>query len=60
MGVLRKIIIENRFTPGNLPKLEGKLFFEGATRRVNLERFVVLLFLSTVIATYGVLRASTA
>jgi hypothetical protein len=46
--------------PEDLPQFEAKLFFEGAKRRVNLERFAVLLFLSTVIATYGVLGDSTA
>ena len=60
MGVLRNIVDDNKFTPEDLPKFEGKLFFEGAKRRVNLERFAVLLFLSTVIATYGVLGDSTA
>jgi uncharacterized hydrophobic protein (TIGR00271 family) len=46
--------------PEDLPDFEAKLFFEGAKRRVNLERFAVLLFLSTVIATFGVLGDSTA
>jgi uncharacterized hydrophobic protein (TIGR00271 family) len=46
--------------PEDLPQFEAKLFYEGAKRRVNLERFAVLLFLSTVIATYGVLGDSTA
>jgi uncharacterized hydrophobic protein (TIGR00271 family) len=60
MGVIRNIVDDNRFTPEDVPKFEAKLFFEGAKRRVNLERFAVLLFLSTVIATYGVLGDSTA
>jgi uncharacterized hydrophobic protein (TIGR00271 family) len=46
--------------PEDLPQFEAKLFYEGAKRRVNLERFAVLLFLSTVIATFGVLGDSTA
>jgi uncharacterized hydrophobic protein (TIGR00271 family) len=49
-----------RFTPENLPDLESKLFFEGDRRRPYLVRFTVLLFLSTIIATYGVLSDSTA
>lgn len=60
MGVFRNIVDDNKFTPADLPPFEDKLFFEGDKRRVNLERFAVLLFLSTVIATYGVLGDSTA
>jgi len=60
MGLLANIIKDNEFTPADIPGLDEKLFFEGAGRRVNLERFAVLLFLSTVIATYGVLGDSTA
>jgi uncharacterized hydrophobic protein (TIGR00271 family) len=60
MGVFRNIVDDNRFTPEDVPPFEDKLFFEGDKRRVNLERFAVLLFLSTVIATYGVLGDSTA
>jgi uncharacterized hydrophobic protein (TIGR00271 family) len=60
MGFLRNIVDDNKFTPGGLPEFETKLFYEGAKQRVNLERFAVLLFLSTVIATFGVLGDSTA
>ena len=60
MGVFRNIVDDNKFTPEDVPPFEDKLFFEGDKRRVNLERFAVLLFLSTVIATYGVLGDSTA
>jgi uncharacterized hydrophobic protein (TIGR00271 family) len=60
MGILKNIIVENRFKPADLPKFEDKLFYEGAKRRAKLERFAVLLFLSTVIATYGVIGDSTA
>ncbi|HMR65074.1 MAG TPA: DUF389 domain-containing protein [Anaerolineae bacterium] len=60
MGILRNIIDDNKFTPADVPPFENKLFFEGAKRRIDLERFAVLLFLSTVIAAYGVLGDSTA
>lgn len=60
MGVLRNIIDDNRFKPEDLSAFKAKLFFEGDKRRVNLERFVVLLFLSTLIATFGVVGDSTA
>jgi uncharacterized hydrophobic protein (TIGR00271 family) len=60
MGIVKNIIDDNRLTPEDLPKLEGKLFWEGPKRRVNLERFTMLLLLSTIIAAYGVLGDSTA
>ncbi len=60
MGILRNIVDDNKFTPEDIPGFEAKLFFEGSKWRVDLERFAVLLFLSTVIATYGVIGDSTA
>ena len=60
MGILRNIIDDNKFTPDDVKPFEDKLFFEGDKRRINLERFAVLLFLSTVIAAYGVFGDSTA
>ena len=60
MGILSNVINDNKFTPDDVQPFEAKLFFEGDRRRINLERFAVLLFLSTVIAAYGVLADSTA
>jgi uncharacterized hydrophobic protein (TIGR00271 family) len=60
MGVFRNIIDDNKFAPQDMPAFKAKLFFEGDKRRVDLERFVVLLFLSTVIATFGVIGDSIA
>jgi uncharacterized hydrophobic protein (TIGR00271 family) len=60
MGIIRNIIDDNKFLPADIPAFEAKLFYEGAKRRVALERFAVLLFLSTYIATYGVIGDSTA
>lgn len=60
MDLFSNIIKDNKFTPESIPPFEEKLFFEGAKRRVNVERFAVLLWLSTIIATYGVLGDSTA
>jgi uncharacterized hydrophobic protein (TIGR00271 family) len=60
MGIVKNIIDDNRFTPEDLPKLEEKLFWEGPKKRISLERFAMLLLLSTIIATYGVLKDSTA
>ncbi len=59
-SILANIVDDNKFTPEDVRPFEEKLFFEGDQRRVNLERFAVLLFLSTVIAAYGVLGDSTA
>ena len=60
MGPFSEIIRDNRFTPEDVPKFEAKLYFEGAKRRQYRERFGVLLFLATVIATMGILGRSTA
>ena len=60
MGILSNIVEDNRFTPEHVKWFDAKLFFEGDRRRLNYEQFGVLLFLSTVIATYGVLGDSTA
>lgn len=49
MGIVKNIIEDNKFTPGDIPKLEGKLFWEGPEQRINLERFGMLLLLSTII-----------
>lgn len=51
---------ENKFTPEDVPAFENKLFFEGERRQPYLVRFTVLLLLSTIIATYGVINGSTA
>jgi hypothetical protein len=49
----------NPFTSENLPDLEKKFFFEGERRRPYLVRFSVLLVLSTIIASGGILADST-
>lgn len=60
MGIFRNFVDDNTFTHGDIPKLEGKLFWVGDKQRLYLERYCILLFLSTVIAAYGVLGDSTA
>lgn len=60
LSTLQNILKDNQFTPENVPELEGKLFFEGDRLRPYLVRFSVLLFLSTIIATFGILEDSTA
>jgi uncharacterized hydrophobic protein (TIGR00271 family) len=53
-------VTKNRFDPGYLPEMEGKLFFEGERRLRSMTNYVVLLTLATIIATYGVISSSTA
>ena len=60
MGILANIVEDNKFTPEHVKWFDAKLFFEGDNRRLNYKQFGVLLFLSTVIATYDVLGDSTA
>ena len=55
-----RLLRENLLTPESAPRLEQKLFFEGARRRAYLERFWVLLGLAVIIATMGLLGDSTA
>jgi uncharacterized hydrophobic protein (TIGR00271 family) len=58
--MLPDLIRDNRFTPEEIPKFERRLFFEGSRRRSYLERYGVLMFLATVIATMGIIGDSTA
>lgn len=60
MDMLSNIFRDNRFRPDDVPKFEGKLFYEGDRRRPYLERFFVLLILATIIATAGIIGDSTA
>jgi uncharacterized hydrophobic protein (TIGR00271 family) len=60
MNALSEILRDNRFTPEDLPDFENKLFFKGPHLWPFLVRFFVLLFLSTVIAAFGVINDSTA
>ena len=60
MSLIDEILRDNRFTPEDLPGFEKKLFFEGPRLRPFLVRFTVLLFLSTIIAAFGVINDSAA
>lgn len=60
IDALKRILKENLFTSESVSELESKLFFEGDRRQPYLVRFTVLLFLSTIIATFGLLQDSTA
>ena len=46
--------------PEYLPSFENRLFFEGERKDKQMVNFAILLALSTVIATYGVITDSTA
>ncbi len=58
--MLSEWVEKNRFDPGYLPAMEEKLFFEGEGKIRSTSNYIVLLTLATVIATYGVISASTA
>jgi uncharacterized hydrophobic protein (TIGR00271 family) len=60
MSALSGLVRENRFTAATVPWFESKLFYEGDRRRTYLEQFGMLLVLSTIIATAGVIGDSTA
>jgi uncharacterized membrane protein len=47
-------------TPGDIEQMRGQVFFEGPERRRRLSRYWLLLLLSAVIATAGVVSDSTA
>jgi uncharacterized hydrophobic protein (TIGR00271 family) len=53
-------VTKNRFDPGYLPVMEGKLFFEGEGKIRSTTNYIILLTLATIIATYGVISGSTA
>jgi uncharacterized hydrophobic protein (TIGR00271 family) len=59
-SILSRLLRENLITSETAPRLEQKLFFTGARRRPYQEQFWVLLTLSVVIATMGLLGDSTA
>lgn len=60
MSKFSELFRENEFTPEDVPAFENKLYFEGNRRRPYLVRFTVLLFLSAVIASGGIITDSTA
>ena len=57
---MKNFILDNQMKVEELSTFQNKLFFEGKKRRVSLEQFMVLLLLSTAIATYGVIGDSVA
>jgi uncharacterized hydrophobic protein (TIGR00271 family) len=60
MGNLSRIVTDFKVTPEDAPRIENALFFDGPHRRRSLERFAVLMFFATLIASYGVIADSTA
>ncbi|MCB0021586.1 MAG: DUF389 domain-containing protein [Caldilinea sp.] len=60
MGVLSRIVADFKVTPEDLPRIEDALFFDGPHRQRSLERFTVLMFFATLIASYGIIADSTA
>jgi uncharacterized hydrophobic protein (TIGR00271 family) len=60
MGMLSKVIDDFKVTPQDVPRIEATLFYDGPNQRQALERFAVLMFFATLIASYGVIADSTA
>jgi uncharacterized hydrophobic protein (TIGR00271 family) len=60
VGFVRSFVENNRFTSESIRHFEQRLFFQGAGRQAELERYTLLLLLSAAIATYGVLGDSSA
>lgn len=60
MVSLSSILKDNKFTSADIAEFESQLFFEGDKAQRYVVRFAILLFLSTVIATQGVIEDSTA
>jgi uncharacterized hydrophobic protein (TIGR00271 family) len=60
MNKAQEIYRDNMFTAESAREFSHKLFFEKDRRQPYLVRFTTLLFLSTVIAAFGVLSDSTA
>lgn len=60
MSFLSSMVRDNQFQPQDVPRFEGKLFFEGDRRRRQYEQFAILLLLATIIATAGIIANSTA
>jgi hypothetical protein len=56
MNVFNVILRDNRFTPEDILGFENKLFFKGPRLGPYLVRFTVLLFLSTIIAAFGMME----
>jgi uncharacterized hydrophobic protein (TIGR00271 family) len=48
-----------RFDRSYLPELKEKVFFEGESTNISLFNYVILLTLSTIISTYGVISGSS-
>ena len=60
LQILGLWLAERELNDDDRDRLESKLFFEGAARRARLGRFTVLMGLSVLIATFGILADSTA
>lgn len=60
LQILGSWLAERELDDGDRQRLESKLFFEGDARKARLSRFTVLLALSVLIATFGILADSTA
>jgi uncharacterized hydrophobic protein (TIGR00271 family) len=60
MDTISNLFRENLFTAEELPAFENKLYYEGDRRRSYLVRYLILLLLSSIIASGGIILDSTA
>lgn len=60
MRPISAIIDDFKLTKDDLPRIQGLLFYDGPDARQSLERFALLMFFATLIASYGVIGDSTA
>jgi uncharacterized hydrophobic protein (TIGR00271 family) len=60
MELLRNIIQDFRITAEDVTGIEEQLFFDGPNRRLDIERFGMLMFFATAIATFGLMADSAA
>jgi uncharacterized hydrophobic protein (TIGR00271 family) len=57
---LRNIVADFKLGRADLRRIQEDLFFDGPNARQSLERFAILMFFATLIASYGVIADSTA
>ena len=60
MRLLSNIVSDFKISSEDLPRIQSQLFYDGPNSRQLLERFGILMFFATLIASYGFLGDSTA
>jgi uncharacterized hydrophobic protein (TIGR00271 family) len=60
MKPLSAIVSDFKLAKEDLPRIQKLLFYDGPNARQSLERYALLMFFATLIASYGVIGDSTA